>query len=200
MSFEQNYNAELYHYGVKGQKWGVRRYQNPDGSLTAAGKKRYAEMSPDKVRKTMQKEIKRARAERHGGSNRWMSSYGIGEHSDKAIAKHEKDLEKWRNSDAYKKAERTSKRLETLYWDGKIDDDEYDRRHEEAWAKARETEPDTNTYASISGVPGRMYFNNYVNTYGRDITVAYLKDLGYNESAVKYIDDIIRRSGKQVLD
>ena len=32
---------ELYHYGVKGMKWGVRRYQNPDGSLTIAGKKRY---------------------------------------------------------------------------------------------------------------------------------------------------------------
>lgn len=31
---------ELYHHGIKGQKWGVRRYQNEDGSLTAAGKKR----------------------------------------------------------------------------------------------------------------------------------------------------------------
>lgn len=31
---------ELYHWGVKGQKWGVRRYQNKDGSLTQAGKKR----------------------------------------------------------------------------------------------------------------------------------------------------------------
>lgn len=33
---------ELYHHGIKGQKWGVRRYQNADGSLTAKGIKRYA--------------------------------------------------------------------------------------------------------------------------------------------------------------
>lgn len=32
---------ELYHYGVKGMKWGIRRYQNKDGSLTNAGKNKY---------------------------------------------------------------------------------------------------------------------------------------------------------------
>ena len=32
---------ELYHYGVLGMKWGVRRYQNKDGSLTPSGEKRY---------------------------------------------------------------------------------------------------------------------------------------------------------------
>ncbi len=33
---------ELYHHGIFGMKWGVRRYQNKDGSLTSAGRKRYA--------------------------------------------------------------------------------------------------------------------------------------------------------------
>lgn len=32
-------NDTLQHHGIEGQKWGVRRYQNADGSLTAAGKK-----------------------------------------------------------------------------------------------------------------------------------------------------------------
>lgn len=36
---------ELYHHGIKGMKWGIRRFQNEDGSLTASGKKRYGDES-----------------------------------------------------------------------------------------------------------------------------------------------------------
>ena len=39
--FKWNDGTELYHHGIKGQKWGVRRFQNEDGSLTAAGRERY---------------------------------------------------------------------------------------------------------------------------------------------------------------
>ena len=40
---------ELYHLGVKGMKWGVRRYQNEDGSLTERGKKRDKMLSDRKT-------------------------------------------------------------------------------------------------------------------------------------------------------
>ena len=59
---------ELYHWGIKGMKWGVRRYQNKDGSLTAAGRKRlekkdqkWAKRNTDKItakaKKASQKEL-----------------------------------------------------------------------------------------------------------------------------------------------
>lgn len=44
MLYEQNYLA---HYGVKGQRWGVRRFQNEDGTLTSAGKERYSKDNQD---------------------------------------------------------------------------------------------------------------------------------------------------------
>lgn len=41
--WEYNYTYELYHYGIPGMKWGVRRYRKKDGSLTRAGRKRYGD-------------------------------------------------------------------------------------------------------------------------------------------------------------
>lgn len=51
--------TEIYHHGIKGQKWGVRRYQNPDGSLTSAGKKRIKNISLEEKFNIAEKQIKR---------------------------------------------------------------------------------------------------------------------------------------------
>jgi hypothetical protein len=42
----------LCHYGIKGMKWGIRHYQNPDGTLTAAGKERYSAKNIKNMYKT----------------------------------------------------------------------------------------------------------------------------------------------------
>ena len=52
-------NFELNHSGVKGMKWGVRRYQNKDGSLTSAGRKRYG-ASKEEAMKARAKAAKKA--------------------------------------------------------------------------------------------------------------------------------------------
>ena len=48
-------NGELYHHGIKGQKWGTRRWQNSDGTFNEAGKIRYfgkkSSHKPDSVKK-----------------------------------------------------------------------------------------------------------------------------------------------------
>ena len=56
------YSIELYHHGVLGQKWGVRRYQYEDGSLTPEGKKHYYNYDGT-LNKHGQKELKKRQKE-----------------------------------------------------------------------------------------------------------------------------------------
>ena len=86
-------NNELYHYGVKRQKWGIRRYQNPDGSLTPEGRehyggsmsedviklKRYAKKESDYRLKSRKKASKAAKNKKKAHALMVLTNYRIGQ-------------------------------------------------------------------------------------------------------------------------
>ena len=62
-------NNELEHHGIKGMRWGVRRYQNKDGSLTPQGKKRYDRDIRDNLAKKKETQIVNEYRKKHPKSN-----------------------------------------------------------------------------------------------------------------------------------
>lgn len=185
----------LQHHGIKGQKWGVRRYQNEDGSLTPAGKKRYS--NGDLAYKDFKKAIRRQRGEKLGQSNRWMSGHGIGEKSDRLFQEADKKRQEYENSPQYKqwlkKYDNYYKVSERKLQNGQITVEEFDRGGDEIWKqrpKKNFNDPRESVY-----VVGKGYANNYIERGGKDLSIAYIEDIGFNkETAEKIVESIIKRN------
>lgn len=92
------FNDELYHDGTKGMRWGIRRYQNKDGSLTEEGKLRYRRLSEKNEIKKIKAETKRIKAEERRDKKRIQEE-----------ARSKKNMEKFLNKQEMKKIKNLNK-------------------------------------------------------------------------------------------
>lgn len=195
-------STELFHYGIKGQKWGVRRYQNSDGTLTPAGKKRYDNMSGEELYKHAKKQIHKERAKQYGWSNQWLHSKTIGENSKNAVDARDKSEKEIRKSAEYKDAVAKLKKIEKKWLEEY--EDSYKHTPEEIEKVAKEYDDTAELVSKIAKIDehGRIgyvrggatyYAKEFVNGYGKDISIGYLKDLGLDDStARRYVDKMIK--------
>lgn len=173
----------LAHHGILGQKWGVRRYQNPDGSLTAAGKRRISSMNPDKLRNELHKDIRKTRSKQSGWAEQWAWDTTIGKNSKKATNKYINDEKEYtkKNKDTYRMLEQ----IDEDYINGDITEDEYNKKYASYSKKLNYSKYNSMKVYTKNGVER---VKEFIDGYGSDINIGYLKDLGYSDDAAKYIN------------
>ena len=195
--WQYNNTNELYHFGIKGMKWGVRRYQNEDGSLTPAGKKHYRNMSDDKLQKSLYKQVKKARANQSDWSNQWNVNNTIGKYSKAVEDRYREDLQKYRSSDKYKRAVEKMSELNKKAEKGVINLDQYNKQYEKIQKSIYSPDLDTSVRYTDNG---RKYSEAYLRKYGNDLNVAYLKDLGYDDATAKAFAARVLKANKKLLN
>ena len=182
-------------------KWGVRRYQNPDGTLTEAGKKRYSDGNV--AYKDLKRAVRNRRSEIHGKSNRWSTS-PIGPNSDRLRKERDAKEKEYRNSKEYKtwlkNYDRLSKKLEKDFDEEKIDIKEYDRQMHKAFNQKPKQNFNTLAFAKSYGDSGAKYLDNYLTRGGKDLSIAYLKDLNFDTTDAEYLVEQMLESNRTLGD
>lgn len=127
-------NNNLQHHGIKGQKWGVRRFQNKDGSLTAKGKKRYNDDEYDEERERLEQEV----AARRGV--KYVRKTKKEREAEDAENERQENERRSKEDAAYKRTEdkmkEIDKKLQAKYDFNSSDDvDKYYKEYDEEWFK-----------------------------------------------------------------
>lgn len=106
-------NDYIQHHGIKGMHWGIRRYQNLDGSLTAAGKKRYSSSEVKEARKNLPSEreklsnMERRKSRIEGETEYADNVYKVRQEAIDSWDKNNRPLSKQETDALWKKYEKT---------------------------------------------------------------------------------------------
>ena len=185
----QNFD-ELYHYGIKGQKWGIRRFQNPDGTLTAEGRTRYGVEKLEKKQQNRARKAYQKKAGHHVFSFAWHST---GKNYDEVNENFKKSF---KTDTTYKELSKKSfdaekKRLmleKTAYKNGKTDYALYEKIvNSKEYIKLTQASDDAANRKE-------EYVRNVAKTYVNAIKDAKMKDLHISEKDKAFARDYVSDS------
>jgi hypothetical protein len=167
--FETNYLA---HHGIKGQKWGIRNYQNPDGTLTNKGRKRYGVGKPrskvNELKKSVSatvKSIKKRKEEKKAAeeqaSKDKLMQY-LRKHP-KKLAKHAKELSK----------DDINELVTQISFDRKLNEIK-DAEVQAGWKKVQNLSTNAKTISDFI-TNGKNLYNNTADVYNTLIDAGVIK-------------------------